>query len=147
MTTRNIAELESTLQQIVDDPTAWDQESWICATTACYAGRVALNHGCRRLAKDDEDHNEVVTRLYNGPFGLDYDMNVFTHQGKLVTVREFAQDTLGLTTVEADLLFCGNNKLADLQDIVKGLVNGETVEFIRTTLEKRWDAEDADGPG
>lgn len=141
MTTRNIAELESTLQQIADDPTAWNQESWICATTACYAGRVALNHGCR-LLPEEREREAVVVRTPEGPFGCHYDMGILTRQGKLVTVREFAQDTLGLTTVEADLLFYGNNKLADLQDIVKGLVNGETVEFIRATLEKRWDAED-----
>lgn len=128
----NVAELETTMQEIVDDPDSWDQMHWICGTTACFAGKVARNHGCTVVASDFKDEY-LWSQVDIDGLGVHHytDQVVISPSGERVTVREFAQEVCDLTGAQAHLLFHSANSLDSLQHVVKGLINGDSVEFIK----------------
>jgi hypothetical protein len=133
---RNTAELEAVMQHIIDNPEDWDQEMWWCESTACFAGHVAARNGCHLNVASPHPYRlrSVMTQPWNSRLTPLYDQVVDDPARKPITVREYARDVLGLTDDEADLLFSGSNELEALQHIVKGLVNGDSCEFIKAGL-------------
>lgn len=118
---RNIELLESTMRHIIDCPESWDQSQWFCNTTACFAGHVALSQGFRPPV---------------GPLeGWENSLGVcYSREGDMLTAKLVAQDALGLDEDEAALLFSSTNTLDELQLIVKGLVDGQSVSQITLVL-------------
>lgn len=100
---RNIELLERTMQHILDHPETHRQGVWACGSQACFAGWACKLSGLRQV--DDNG------RFWNGV--------------KEIHAKFAARLLLGLTSREANLLFSGHNKIDQLQDMVKKLVNGE----------------------
>lgn len=99
---RNVELLEETLQFIKDNPDKHDQETF-CGTAQCFAGwAVAL---------------EGWSMSDLGGLWVEKD-------GEVRDVDDLAQELLGINQAEADNLFSGGNNIADLELMVKDLVNG-----------------------
>lgn len=112
----NVELLNATLQHIIDHPEEWDQHKWFCGTTACFAGHAALIHG----AKVDE-------RFTNS----DGHYMVQTSLGGSRSIKEYAQDILGLDYWQGGLLFSAVNTLEDLKMLVQGYSEGKEYSELR----------------
>lgn len=96
--------LRETLAYIEANPSEWDQKKWICGSVACFAGRACLLSGDKPVPREDSAeslHVEVGD-------SHEYVMNR-------------AAQLLGLSQGDANRLFCGDNDLSDLCEIVEEL--------------------------
>jgi hypothetical protein len=107
----NVLLLTRTLRHIEENPAEWRQDTWICGTTACFAGRACL------IAQQD-GMAEVVVEGDAAPFVVLPD--------ETTSVEEAARKLLGLTRVEADNLFHGYASLHWMQDYVDRIIRGKT---------------------
>ncbi len=89
--------LESTLKLIEENPNHWNQGDWHCGTSHCFAGFVEL-----QIKKLPLDTTESLSDA--------------------CITREMAREALGLSDLQADVLFSGVNKLEDLKEIVRFFV-------------------------
>lgn len=113
MTTPNVALLNQTLAYIEAHPQEWDQTTWHCGTTACFAGHAALLDGAE-WAPANVPIGELVLARDDDP-----DLNVLVLDGTpSVFVDDRAQRILGLTEYQATELFSGCNSLDDLRTLV-----------------------------
>jgi hypothetical protein len=107
-TTVNLDLLDAVVEHIDTHPEEHDQSDWICGTTACVAGRVALFSGWRPV--------------FNPPCGLAF-CDCHTHTGLVEKdgqrrrVSGVAQDLLGIDDDTADDLFFGGNDVDDIHRI------------------------------
>lgn len=100
---RNVELLERTMQFINEHPEKHDQTNY-CGTKQCFAGWAVALEGWR-----------VV----------DYAPAIVERDGMYESVPALAQYLLGLTNEEAFTLFLGFHSRADLELMVKDLVNGD----------------------
>lgn len=115
MTTPNVALLNQTLAYIEAHPEEWDQKTWHCGTTACFAGHAAALNGGEWLgrgsdsliARDDDPAEDIWAATEDRP--------------AIVEVDRRAKRVLGLTDYQAEDLFEGGNSLDDLREIVAKL--------------------------
>jgi len=119
----NVQLLDQTLAHIETHPREWDQATWRCGTTYCFAGRAVVIAGSRWVKRsdrydyesefllaDDDDRAWAATAS-----GLSCDANETIH------VADRARRLLGLTEEQADDLFAGPNTLDDLRAMVADL--------------------------
>lgn len=125
----------ATLDAIRANPEHWDQSAWRCDTGMCFAGWAAQLAGGVFPYDDNDDRTDIVYGGEEPRAGI-----VTSPTGQLETISVFAQDRLGLTDDEADILFYGDNDLYDLTELVRRLDAGES---ILDYLENRFD-EDGD---
>lgn len=98
------------LDQIDADPSSWDQGTWIsetksCGTVACFAGWAATLGGCEPIFGEW------------APYGTDAfrnDRGVTLPSGGRTSVRDAAQNVLGISEDAALDLFSGSNDRDDL---------------------------------
>lgn len=96
-------------------PSEWNQSTWIrwdgtkqepCGTACCIAGKIALEEGLRPNTGGYEAPRDWMTAMGQ--------LN-----GNSIGVDEVAMEVLELTEDQADLLFEGDNNLADLRFLVE----------------------------
>ena len=124
----NVELLWVTLNHIKRNPDTWDQESWRCGSSACFAGHAALQAGGRWLDKDDMFSPWVVVDNDKIEFPDELlRLNTLTME-KGVDAPIFAAEVLGLNQAEARNLFHFRNALADLERIVLDLTEKAMLE-------------------
>lgn len=114
--TPNVPLLRQTLAYIEAHPEEWNQTTWRCGTSACFAGHAAILDGG---AWADEESACVTARADDLPddvFGAAIALRVL--------VEDRAQRILGLTDRQADYLFDAHNGLNDLRRQVAELTGG-----------------------
>lgn len=116
----NVPLLLKTLAHIEAHPQEWDQERWICGTTACFAGRAAILDG----AEFSSVHNAVfvIERAGDPPV---HERGYIADAGT-IHVADRAQHALRLTEYQADVVFAGCNTLDDLRAYVYRLAGDWT---------------------
>jgi len=107
--TLNVSLLDATLQHIERNPHEWDQTTWQCGTTACFAGHAAILHG-----------TEWAYKLGGYVYAMD-------GPHLKVPVDEYARKALGLTGNEACRLFLSENTLPALRSIVDQLKTDRSI--------------------
>ena len=118
--TVNVELLERTLATIKANPEHWNQVSWHCNTSHCFAGFTELlyfglpiNSYDRNLRKDN--------RIHCGQVGS---------MGSYWNTSDNAIKALALNEDDAMQLFDGGNTLADLESMVEHLVEfGNLVDY------------------
>ena len=105
----NVTLLKATLSYIELHPEEWDQTSWICDTTACFAGTACLLGGGKRIFRKGELSDDESVRVGR----------------KRRLVMEMAQEVLDLNSREADRLFNPCNNLSQLRRLVNELIASE----------------------
>ena len=106
--------LKQTMNQIIEHPETWEQDTWHCGTTHCFAGWAELIHyyGGQNLDPDDYYPNRGIT----------------SHR---------AREALGIGKVVADELFHSDNNLHDLHAMVKALLKGNIANNTTSTKKIR----------
>ncbi|WP_059007907.1 hypothetical protein [Streptomyces specialis] len=114
--------LRTTLRHIQQNPDSWDQASWRCGSTGCFAFHAALLAGAE-LA----DPQTTVP----GPGGTtpNYDSYLACNTAARdlgftqprIHISDFAQAALGLETEKATELFASWRELPDLEALVADL--------------------------
>ena len=110
LTDANRKRLWTTYDHIVGHPEEWDQSKWHCGTAMCFAGRAASMFGGMWSSM-------FSNYLLAWPSEPEF--------GGLVHVQERARRILGLTELEAMVLFHAENTLSDIHRILTKIVNGE----------------------
>lgn len=107
--TPNAPLLLKTLEHIENHPEEWNQESWMCGTTACFAGHAALLDGGEIcvdsldgwfVARDDDPRDALWT-LADGRLKIHAEIR--------------ARHALALDNQQAERLFSAGNTLDDLR--------------------------------
>lgn len=125
----NVAKLEKTMTDILDHPKDWDQRSWICGSTACYAGRAALNEGLKVMVGHDTTWAMEPHVSFN-PYAEDEYQKIYHVLGNKahrVPVGDKACEILDISGADALLLFNQRCTMDNLQEMVKDLANGESL--------------------
>lgn len=136
-----IQNLDNALHHIRTHPEEWDQTLWIgtptkhdhCGTTACIAGRVAIQNGWT-----PDTTNSSVTDDRNGHLRATY-THVTKEPHQTGAVIDIAQDILWLDNNQAETLFSPDNTIHDLHtirnEIVKHWEQTETnVEWVSVAV-------------
>jgi hypothetical protein len=112
-------------------PSEWHQGVWFdqgigeergCGTACCVAGRIALWDGRPAVAGDYTDG------VY-GPNWVSSSM-VVVIDGQKHSVDTYAANVLGLTRLQAHILFDGENNLEDMRRLMSYLLDVENIEEI-----------------
>jgi hypothetical protein len=98
--------LLGTLDYLKEHPEMVDLDSWICGTTACYAGHVALQAGGSPVYCDDE----AVTALVDTP------------DGRRLPVSSYAAEILEISDDQADNLFNAGS-VDELEGIISDILH------------------------
>lgn len=105
-------------------PNEWDQSYWFikdsntaCGTTCCLAGKVALDDGHLPTTAWDAGEQTAWEVADDGAEGISIVLD-----GKSISVKEYAQEALGLSDLEADRLFYGGSTLADVLSTVRRIL-------------------------
>lgn len=104
----DIPYLSEAVRHIVNHPSEWDQEVWVCGTTACLAGRICLLAG--------------ATFKKSGPGMTDPDMAVLGDRG--TTISDMAARLAHLYPWEARWLFDAGRTMPELVTEVGRLERG-----------------------
>lgn len=109
--------LQLTLNTIKENPQHWNQQSWHCGTTHCFAGFAELL--AKHIPIDTEE--QILIDKYNlGKNVLDY----FSRTSKPSwNTEENAANILGITEEDAQVLFHYSNDLKQLEEYVNYLIN------------------------
>ncbi len=95
--------------RLAGERSEWDQTDWIkvtsCGTSCCIAGRVVLTNGWKPI---DSGSSGMIANEY----------------GVFREVDDVARELLGITHEEAYYLFLAENTLADVEEIIEGLIDG-----------------------
>lgn len=83
-----------------------DLDTWICGTTACYAGHVALQAGATPVYCDDETDTALVD----------------TPDGRRLPVSSYAAEILEISDDQAGHLFHAGS-VDDLEDIISEILH------------------------
>lgn len=113
MPERNIEALEGTMQYILDHPEEHNQSMWTCGTAMCFAGHATHLYG----PEMGWECGRILLRV-NG-------CEEWSKGDSVADTPRLARQVLGLTQAESDMLFEANNTRAQLQLMVKDLVNGD----------------------
>lgn len=111
------AEAESTKES----GSAWNQEDWVtpnvpeCGTAYCIAGKAVSNAGYSML-------------IESGPAGVNFVYDAEAPDGRGSDIGDLAQQLLGLTEEQSEVLFYAYNTIEDLKRITKELASGESLE-------------------
>lgn len=124
--TVNAALLRSTLDYIKTHPEQWNQKTWHCGTTACFAGHAAILAGCRwgHLESSAVILTEALETLVPSWRIEDFGSYRVTSAAAAATVA------LGLTESQANALFASYNTLESLEEIVEALIDGADGESV-----------------
>lgn len=98
----NVERLRRTMSHIMENPWEWEQDSWVCDTKACFAGRTCLLEGyvpCGRETAHFWDKDIIVNRR--------------------VHCHDLAQELLQLSQADSQELFYLNNSIDRLQELVE----------------------------
>jgi len=98
--------LLATLGYLREHPEMVDLDSWICGTTACYAGHVALQAGATPVYCDDE----ADTALVDSP------------DGRRLPVSSYAAEILDISDDQADNLFHAGS-MDELEGIISDILH------------------------
>lgn len=100
------------------------QASWLgyeeCGTTGCFAGNWALHRGCVPVWDTAPWHTDPVP-----PEPGDDTYLILTPRGERAKVDEWVKQDLGLSNRQALALFDGEITLAELEEIVGLIVDGQ----------------------
>lgn len=107
----NREKILGTLEYLKQHPERVDLDSWICGTTACYAGHVALQAGATPVYCDDEPD----TALIDTPDGL------------RIPVSTYAAHILDLSDDQADELFNAGS-LDELEGIIRDILSDPSAD-------------------
>lgn len=115
----NVELAENILEYIEAHPDEWDQRTWHCGTTYCFAGLIVRG-----------DDNIIEPNSVGS-----FDVIDRSTGGKLGVIQKYAADRLGLTIWQADVLFNEYNSLDDLKRIVDVLsdnpdISEDNLEYI-----------------
>lgn len=126
----NVAKLEKTMTDILDHPEGWDQKTWVCGTTACYAGRAVLNEGFKVMVGFDHSWAMDADTPFDPGAEQEYlkMYSVIGLKAHRVPVGDRAAEILDISDADALLLFSQRATLDNLQEMVKDLANGETLK-------------------
>lgn len=123
----NTKALIDTYAYVRDHPEEWRQVTWVCGTTACFAGHAALHVFGARLSGQEEEsvvlteedadllntHDaDYVIRRDSGEQG-EWQAGDETH------ISHFAAAALGLTDAQRTELFYALNTMADLKRLIE----------------------------
>jgi len=102
--TPDAARAYAALDHIITHPELHDQGFWLgptteCGTVSCFAGRVVLQAGDRKIADDRSMIHSAET-------------------GRRRSIQRRAQELLDITDGQVSLLFKGDNDLDDLKALV-----------------------------
>lgn len=133
--TVDVPQLRKELEYITANRLHWNQGSWLkrtsCGTVGCLAGNTVLNAGYLPLATSDGFLNYVsrerVPCNEDGYFVVvaGRDNSLLANGVPVERVSDCAQRLLGLSDVEANLLFSGDNSLYRLWAIASRITHGE----------------------
>lgn len=145
MGTPNVELLTRTLEAIEQNPKDWYQGSWVaivdndgekvwpenwvdnqneCRTACCFAGQAAVLSGIRQPSVKEiqalgygdwyvsKTGETIWSTKYSTPSGAE-------------TVSSWAQEALGLTSWQSEILFEGDNTLRDLRKLVDLIISGD----------------------
>lgn len=111
--TINHSEIEAIIGHIEAHPEEWDQRNWAsrsdCGTAYCLAGLACVRSGGQ-------------AKFYRG---LEYASTCSLPDGRTELIVLVAQDLLGLTNDQADILFDASNTIDDLKRIAKSFHDNE----------------------
>lgn len=107
----NVPELRRVQRHIRRYPEKYDQDVWICGTTACVAGRVALLNGWKPAPESNDTIGALVAKE--------------GERNRLVA--ELAEGLLGLTPSQSSALFDGCNSEHLTHQIIDELCESGTV--------------------
>lgn len=106
----NVELLQKTLQYIKDHPEEWNQSSWDCGTTACFAG-----WACRLAIME----NETLFAEY----GRYWEKKGWESSFPYNFIEQLAKDVLDIDHDDANNLFSSTNTLNTLEEIVNDIIN------------------------
>jgi hypothetical protein len=117
----NVQLLRDTLAHIEAHPETWDQATYRCGSSMCFAGWAAELDGCVWATSGLEysDDNEFVKARESDPESE-------TFANGTIHVHDRAQAALGLTGDQAEYLFGGGNEIGHLRHIVAELIGEAT---------------------
>lgn len=136
----NIELLDITMGFIEANPDKWDQSSWRCGTSFCFAGHAALLDGAMLDSPESEtlywkttgyasrEAYEEDLKYWNGTaFNPEVTDRLVENRSDVITlsddekttISEYAQKALGLSNHTAGVLFSGDNTLKELQSMVE----------------------------
>lgn len=121
---RNIQLLRDTIDYIDAHPDEHDQDDWVqpCGTAFCYAGHAALLAGATRPGLEitrGESTWYVDTQTLESVIGRYFDV-----KEHVLEVSVFAEQKLGLTYNEADIMFSEVRTRAELRLLVDAFDEG-----------------------
>ncbi|MBO0676907.1 hypothetical protein JRC04_05480 [Mycolicibacterium sp. S2-37] len=136
MTERNIAALIAVRSLIKNSPDKHDQKQWVnivpdlvkidgelkyatCGTSACVAGWAAAINGAKYLITPFTDFDED-DKVYRPNMVID-------KKGQQHCIEDYAQEVLGLTNEEAELLFDGELPRKEVLRLLKRLIKGKKI--------------------
>lgn len=114
--------LSTAMRHIVNHPETWNQAIWICNTTACLAGHIALQGGAQLI----EDLPENVDGQY------------VEYQGMICPVRDVATQIARLTEVESAYLFNAQRTMPELYAAVNRLERDLALEIWDPCISHDW---------
>jgi hypothetical protein len=101
----NREKLLGTLEYLKQHPDRVDLDSWICGTTACYAGHVALQAGATPVYCDDEPDTALID----------------TPDGRRIPVSTYAAQILDISDEQGEELFNAGS-LDELERTIRGIL-------------------------
>jgi len=120
--------LRETLQLIKDNPQHWDQSSWHCGSSHCFAGFVECKVRGMDFAEKitdnylagflSQDANELIQLLNLDAGNSDDLLESYCWRSNCYLIARFA---LGINGLQADELFHADNTLESLERIVEEL--------------------------
>lgn len=119
----NVALLRKTLEVVEEEAVKlgteecrWDQGSWRCGTGMCFAGWAVHLDGAKWASEDgySDHYDDVVAEPGDNVTSVPWD-DVTPGVTAVVSVAIRAQQILGLTDDEANVLFAASNDIDDIQ--------------------------------
>lgn len=131
-TSEQIALVQQALAYIEAHSDEWEQGTWRCQTGMCIAGH-ALRLAGRQWALPEPSltmpwKNSLLKAGPNDPTEIQWFDSLLGLD--VVTASDAAERLLGLTKIEADILFAGTNTIDTLRKNVAQIVAGESVRWV-----------------
>ncbi len=99
--------------RLAGERSEWDQSDWIkitsCGTSCCIAGRVVLTHGWEPINSGSPEGSSWL---------------IADEHGQFAEVDDIARELLEISRDDAWCLFLAENTLADVEEIITGLLDG-----------------------
>lgn len=156
-TTKNWPLLTKVVSHIIAHPESWDQTVYAntCGTAFCVAGHAAVMVGGNQLqlrdlypevtmyqkGGDHEDLGEDFTDQVTLSKELQKKLSLYSNKPAL-DMADVGQAALGLSHLEANHLFDGDNALGDILTIVRHWADEDDIELPSNFFGDRWCAYD-----